>query len=95
MISHNVLNELFKIFRRYLSNSTVFNELVDTALSKNARYAIGGNAPIMAMRFAEAGFSVLLAAKITPLLEKDLPNNISGKFHVLLLEGAQAHCVLL
>ena len=49
--------------RRYVSNSALFDQCVLTARSVNgSRYSIGGNAPVMADRFALEGWQVLLGA---------------------------------
>uniref|UniRef100_A0A1B6CF50 Carbohydrate kinase PfkB domain-containing protein n=2 Tax=Clastoptera arizonana TaxID=38151 RepID=A0A1B6CF50_9HEMI len=62
---------------RYISNSTLFDELVSYAgQSKSSHYSLGGNAPTMALRLNEEGCEVLLAATLTTNLKKALPSNI-------------------
>lgn len=60
-----------------MPNSSLFNELVSDARSHPSSYStIGGNAPVMALRFAREGCDVLLAAKMTESLEQMIPSNI-------------------
>ncbi|CAH0385090.1 unnamed protein product [Bemisia tabaci] len=61
---------------RYISNTTLFNELITKAASlPSSRYSVGGNAPVMATRFALEGCSVMLSTLATPSLrEKLLPD---------------------
>ncbi|XP_044008800.1 ADP-dependent glucokinase [Aphidius gifuensis] len=62
---------------RYMSDDKLFNEIVDKARSYSSSYsAIGGNAPVMAMRFSKEGCDVLLAAKMTASLKLMLPDDI-------------------
>nr|CAD7601871.1 unnamed protein product [Timema genevievae] len=64
---------------RYMSNSTLFEELVlSAAKSHTSHYALGGNAPVMASRFVSEGCHVLLAAKMTTDLQKTLPEGITA-----------------
>nr|CAD7441007.1 unnamed protein product [Timema bartmani] len=64
--------------KRYMSNSTLFEELVlSAAKSHTSHYALGGNAPVMASRFVSEGCHVLLAAKMTTDLQKTLPEGIT------------------
>jgi ADP-dependent glucokinase len=42
-------------------------------------FALGGNAPVMAKRFALEGCEVLLAAAMTPKLQESLPEGVRGK----------------
>uniref|UniRef100_A0A8C5WC47 ADP-dependent glucokinase n=1 Tax=Leptobrachium leishanense TaxID=445787 RepID=A0A8C5WC47_9ANUR len=52
---------------RYVSNATLFKRLVDS--SKNLtemRWALGGNAPVMANRLAAEGCDVLLGGRLSP-----------------------------
>lgn len=86
--------------RRFVSNSTLFDELVSVAESHpSAKWVIGGNAPIMASRFHTEGCEVLLASRMTPRLQKSLPKGIktvggdlSGKddIHLILEYKADA-----
>lgn len=60
-----------------MSNSTLFDELVEKARQFPDSYsALGGNAPVMGMRFAKEGCDVLLAAKMTPSLRQMIPSTI-------------------
>ena len=50
-------------YRRYISDGQLFAELVSVAgKAPDARYEVGGNAPVMAARFAREGCSVLLGS---------------------------------
>jgi len=83
----NTIEELKRIFayffrhgaaaERYITNSTLFDELVAIASRmKNSRYALGGNAPLMAQRLSQEGCEVLLAATLTPRLRLSLPSTL-------------------
>ncbi|XP_034239358.1 ADP-dependent glucokinase [Thrips palmi] len=59
---------------RFIHNSTLFDQLVERAEQiPGARWEMGGNAAVMAARFSLEGCDVLLAAKMTPRLQKTLP----------------------
>lgn len=61
-----------------MSNETLFNELVTKARSYPSSYStIGGNAAIMAMRFAKEGCDVTLAAKLTKSMLQMMPQIIN------------------
>ena len=67
-------------FRRYVENKTLFTELVETASSQpEYREVLGGNAPVMASRFAKEGCEVVLAAQMTKSLQASLPDIVKGK----------------
>ena len=52
--------------RRYVSNKDLFNSWTDAAKQLDiSRFALGGNAPAMANRFAVEGCSVLLGSKMS------------------------------
>ena len=56
---------------RFIGNTTLFDNMVDTARSlKGFRTAMGGNAPVMANRFAMEGADVLLAVQSGPHFKK-------------------------
>lgn len=85
--SINTKEELLRVFayffkhgaaaERYISNTTLFNEIMEVVKkSKNTRWEIGGNAPIMALRFAKEGCDVLLGAQMTNSLKSVLPGEI-------------------
>lgn len=62
---------------RYVSNETLFTEILEAAESLPGAYsAVGGNAPVMASRFAKEGAQVLLAAKRSPYILKDMPPGV-------------------
>ncbi|PSN36343.1 ADP-dependent glucokinase [Blattella germanica] len=62
---------------RYIANDKLFDAIVQKASRvSDSHYALGGNAPVMASRFAAEGCDVLLAAKMTPELQESLPNGI-------------------
>jgi hypothetical protein len=44
----------------------------------NTRWELGGNAPVMANRFASEGFQVFLGAKATKYTEKNLHPAVKG-----------------
>ncbi|XP_031849431.1 ADP-dependent glucokinase isoform X2 [Nomia melanderi] len=61
-----------------MPNETLFNELVAKARSYPSSYStIGGNAAIMAMRFAKEGCDVTLAAKLTKSMYQMMPQVIN------------------
>ncbi|RZF39151.1 hypothetical protein LSTR_LSTR005779 [Laodelphax striatellus] len=63
--------------RRYMSNSTLFDELVAAASTvPNSRYSLGGNAACIASRLFNEGCEVMLAATLTPQLQKSLPSGL-------------------
>ncbi|KAK8379414.1 hypothetical protein O3P69_019370 [Scylla paramamosain] len=58
---------------RYVQNETLFREVLEAAEGMVGAYsAVGGNAPVMASRFAKEGAHVVLAAKRSPYLLKKL-----------------------
>ncbi|XP_066588073.1 ADP-dependent glucokinase [Prorops nasuta] len=62
---------------RYMPNNTLFDELVSKARSFPSSYStIGGNAAIMALRFAREGCDVTMAAKLTKSLQQMIPQAI-------------------
>ncbi|XP_015109746.1 ADP-dependent glucokinase [Diachasma alloeum] len=62
---------------RYMTDANLFDKLVERAKSFPSSYsAIGGNAPVMAMRFSKEGCDVLLAAKMTRSLKLMIPEGI-------------------
>ncbi|XP_023950737.1 ADP-dependent glucokinase [Bicyclus anynana] len=62
---------------RFMSNSKLYDELVEESLKlPDSRWAIGGNAPLMAKRFYIEGWKVLLGAKMSNKLKKLIPNDI-------------------
>lgn len=79
---------------RFVDNASLFNEIVElTNMAQNSMRTIGGNAPIMATRFAKEGIGeILLGAQISPSLAKQLPSDVvvsgpqlnSDDMHILL-----------
>ena len=66
-------------FRRYVSNSTFFEELVSLAEeTEGAKKALGGNAPVMAKRFQMEGCRVLLASTVSDDLLARIHPEIKG-----------------
>ncbi|CAG9788396.1 unnamed protein product [Diatraea saccharalis] len=62
---------------RFMSNSELYDELIEKALKlHDTRWAIGGNAPLMAKRFFMEGWKVLFAAKMSQKLKSYIPNDI-------------------
>ncbi|KAL4715811.1 hypothetical protein ACJJTC_006390 [Scirpophaga incertulas] len=62
---------------RFMSNSQLYDELIQNALKlEGTRWAIGGNAPLMAKRFFIEGWKVLFAGKISEKLESYIPHDI-------------------
>lgn len=62
---------------RFMSNSDLFDELIEQALKiPDSRWSIGGNAPLMAKRFFLEGWKVLLAAKMSGTLKSYIPSGI-------------------
>ncbi|KAM9317452.1 ADP-dependent glucokinase-like [Gastrophryne carolinensis] len=52
---------------RYVSNDTLFRKLVDSSKRlPEMRWALGGNAPVMANRLAAEGCNVLLGGRLSP-----------------------------
>jgi len=62
---------------RYITNSTLFDELVKHAERiPGSRYGLGGNAPVMAMRLNSEGCQVVLASTLTEKHLKSIPSEI-------------------
>ncbi|XP_050344290.1 ADP-dependent glucokinase [Nymphalis io] len=62
---------------RFMSNSALYDELVEESLKlPDTRWAIGGNAPLMAKRFYIEGWKVLLGAKMSKKLKSYIPKDI-------------------
>ena len=63
--------------RRFVQNDSLLFDLVSVSNSlEGTRWAIGGNAPVMASRFATEGCQVLLGAKMTSRLQEQMPDQI-------------------
>ncbi|XP_049874957.1 ADP-dependent glucokinase [Pectinophora gossypiella] len=63
---------------RFVSNSELYDDLIEQALKlPDSRWALGGNAPLMARRFHMEGWKVLLAAKMSKKLKTYIPEEIS------------------
>ncbi|XP_013136312.1 PREDICTED: ADP-dependent glucokinase [Papilio polytes] len=62
---------------RFMSNSKLYDDLVEQALKlPDTRWAIGGNAPLMAKRFFLEGWKVLFGAKMSKKLKTYIPEEI-------------------
>lgn len=62
---------------RFMSNMELFEEIVERAEKmENAKWALGGNAPLMAGRFSTEGCKVMLGAKMTNRLKQYIPKEI-------------------
>lgn len=60
-----------------MSNSDLYDELIEEALKlPDSKWAIGGNAPLMAKRFNLEGWKVLFAAKMSEKLKSYIPEDI-------------------
>lgn len=60
-----------------MANGKLYEELIEQALNlPDTRWALGGNAPLMARRFFLEGWKVLLAAKMSATLKKYIPEGI-------------------
>ena len=78
--------EICFYFRRYISNSTLFDKLVEVARSlPESRYPLGGNAPVMANRFTMEGCNVMLAASVSDSLKKEIASSIKGTMQSLFI----------
>ena len=65
--------------RRYISNSSLFDKLVEVARSlPESRYPLGGNVPVMANRFVMEGCNVMLAASVSDSLREEIASSIKG-----------------
>lgn len=61
-------------------NETLFSEMITAAEAAPGSYsALGGNAPVMASRFAKEGAKVLLAAKRSPYIMEEIHPDIVGE----------------
>lgn len=68
----------FNFFRRFVSNQELFDSLVAQAQEvPDSRVALGGNAPVMANRFAIEGADVLLAAKMSTHFRDNINEDIT------------------
>lgn len=83
----NSMDEFYKSFayffqhgaasERFMTNSSLFDALIkDAETLPDSRYAIGGNAPVMAMRLFHEGCDVTLASTLTPKHLKNIPSGI-------------------
>lgn len=62
-----------------MSDADLFQKWVRKASNlDNARWALGGNAPVMATRLYNEGCDVLLAAKMTKELKENLPAGLKS-----------------
>ncbi|KAG1649384.1 ADP-dependent glucokinase [Nymphon striatum] len=62
---------------RYMTNATLFSELVAIAAQlKHAKWVLGGNAPVMATRFAMEGAETLLGAQVSDKIKQLIPKHV-------------------
>jgi len=62
---------------RFVHNSDLWSELLETGVGDpDHRWGLGGNAPVMAARFAREGAKVLLGAKLSPGLAEWIPEGM-------------------
>lgn len=65
--------------RRFVLNETLFSELVEASRDlPGNRWAVGGNAPVMAGRMATEGCDVLLGGSFSPDFTDVLSQHITG-----------------
>lgn len=65
--------------RRFVLNESLFNELVEASRDiPGNRWAVGGNAPVMAGRMATEGCDVLLGGSFSPDFTDVLSHHITG-----------------
>ncbi|KAK1170140.1 ADP-dependent glucokinase-like [Acipenser oxyrinchus oxyrinchus] len=63
---------------RFLSNDTLFNELVEASRGLHGnRWALGGNAAVMANRLASEGCDVLLGGRFSPEVTEVLSDHVA------------------
>ena len=76
----NFINRVTFLFRRYVVNKELFSDLVQRAHKHPDHwYQIGGNAPVMASRFAKEGATVLLGAHNSDFMASRVHKNIRCK----------------
>jgi len=62
---------------RFVHDSDTWSRLMEAAeKDPDHRWGLGGNAPVMAARFAREGADVLLGAKLSPSLTDWIPDNV-------------------
>lgn len=67
------------IFRRYISNDVLFDQLVEAATKQpHHRWVLGGNAPVMAKRMAAEGLDVVLGARVGQKMKDSLSDELNG-----------------
>lgn len=65
--------------RRFMLNESLFSELVEASRDlPGNRWAVGGNAPVMAARMATEGCDVLLGGSFSPDFTDVLSQHITG-----------------
>lgn len=89
---------------RYISNEELFDLLVENVDQKSAKFALGGNAPVMANRFAKEGrervpkkngeVDIILAAQFSSEFEKDGWMDEKVRFTGPRTEVADRHLIL-
>ena len=72
------LDVLFFPRRRFVANASLFREVLERAKSSSQwRSTLGGNAPLMASRFASEGAQVLLGSHMSADLKESLPEGVT------------------
>lgn len=81
---------------RFTSDKAMFRRLIAAATSndknKEIRWSLGGNAPVMAIRFFKEGATVLLASKMSSKLRESIPDEIQIAGD--LIEDDDVHLIL-
>lgn len=73
-----------------MANREFFLEMVSIAQKvKDARWAVGGNAPVMANRLAMEGSEVLLGARVSPNV--NFPDFVTGWFNNTVTQSVCYH----
>ncbi|UYV78397.1 hypothetical protein LAZ67_16001179 [Cordylochernes scorpioides] len=63
--------------QRYVANTSLFQDLVLTAArAPGVRWELGGNAAVMASRFAKEGWQPLLGSQVSPQLQSMVPPRV-------------------
>lgn len=92
---HGINSDFSLYYRRYVSNSTLFRGWVEEAQRTNGSWtSSGGNAPVMANRFAVEGWEVLLGANMKCASRKQLHSSIKVTGEAGDLEGEDYHLLL-
>ena len=81
--------------RRYVNNSELFTHWIEAAKSiEGSVFSIGGNAPVMANRFALEGWKVLLGASMKSDITKKMHKSITVSQEAQISDGEEYHLVM-